>query len=116
MTHFTKKNPPHRTQPRTPYGLIIWPLCTCHHHKTPPNLNSNIMTHFAKKENTFTITSRKSGTFQVACPDPNCTCLNFVGGSVYATASRIYKLLVSTLESMPENNSKSLTITIIANE
>lgn len=72
------------------------------------------MTKFSRKENTFTITDNKNGTYSVNCQNPNCTCLNFIGGSVYATSSHLYILLVSTLVSMPENNCKTLTFTITA--
>ena len=72
------------------------------------------MTKFARKEVAFTITANRNETFSVKCQNSNCPHLNFIGGSVYATSSQLYKLLVSTLQSMPENKCKTLTFQITA--
>lgn len=74
------------------------------------------MSKFTRKTNTFTITANENGTFSIECKNQHCSCLNYVGGSHYAVDSHLKKLIASTLLSMPENNCKSITFTITAND
>lgn len=65
------------------------------------------MSKFVNKTTEIRIEANKD-TYSLFCE--NCETMNYVAGSEYALASHFYKIMLKTLQSMNENNSKVIKI------